>query len=854
MNVQHERASLIFDGESNDADEPYGGGSALGDRMYVKVNAILAWLRKPIMKRFPKIPRWAGVIFLLINLLVGAIITVYVVLPAIVQAIVNHCALTFLEINMLKPTDRMFFVNGTAKLSNYGPFSARITPIADDPNDGKTDPVVDATPPEGSITISYEDVLMAYMFLPDTTTHGSTTDIALNEKVVGITNHTQWTHFAQDLVAKNDTMWKLSGVVHVTVLGHYYPHIKLNKEVKVVGEYPHCTKRKLIEISGFGNLANNTVSRLDMPSNTLTGGINMSITIVLQNPSVISMYMGDMPLRLYRSGQCIGNVKAYDVTIVPGANVIVTSGELKPENSTLAAPVIEEFFNRYVHGLPTEVIAMGTDDSDHRKRSDGRPRWVLDIISSLNITTTVVEFFNRYVHGLPTEVIATGTDDSDHRKRSDDRPRWVLDIISSLNITTTVVGPSNMKLIGALTLGSLGLTIPGIGGDSQDSGVVPLSSDVTAGFYSPFDFPLSVTQVAVKLQMIRDNAIIASSTDYSPFSPAKSDQAGQILQFSMSGTSIIVSDREKFGRVTSDIVLTEGTNVTIGGWAKAYVSTVLGIFVLDDIPFQSPVYIGGFSGFPAGSIRMVDDNQAVTGGYVWGLTMVADVIIRNPTIVSLQVSSLALDIFFQGTSIGNITMRNVNLKPGDNSVSGDVMYVSPSDKSAERVFFSRYTQGNSSTIQLHGNHGNVPLLSDGMLRLSTQMNFTGQKTHLLAKVQVKPALSFTYVQTVITLANPFETVYSIKALQNFLVYDSSNWSLMGNLEDTAYSTIVPVPFGLTHNTKQLDDIKFQLAFNLGGAINALLKDSITIGVIQFMMGDYGPVTMDYQQSFKLTLF
>ncbi|KAG0045457.1 hypothetical protein BGZ83_009341 [Gryganskiella cystojenkinii] len=114
------------------------------------------------------------------------------------------------------------------------------------------------------------------------------------------------------------------------------------------------------ELSGLQSLANPapTITSLQVVSGTTTG-LTMNISVVIVNPSSISLSAGDVILALVYKGVNLGTVTMPNLSIVPGANTIATSSTIDPAQS----PEGLELLNLYTSGAGATVNIAGTPTS-----------------------------------------------------------------------------------------------------------------------------------------------------------------------------------------------------------------------------------------------------------------------------------------------------------------------------------------------------------------------------------------------------------------------------------------------------------------------------------------------------------
>ncbi|GJJ74082.1 hypothetical protein EMPS_06440 [Entomortierella parvispora] len=114
------------------------------------------------------------------------------------------------------------------------------------------------------------------------------------------------------------------------------------------------------ELSGLQSLANPapTITSLQVVSGTTTG-LTMNISVIIVNPSSISLSAGDVVLALIYKGVNLGTVTMPNLSIVPGANTIATTSTIDPASS----PEGLELLNLYTSGAGAGVSIAGTPTS-----------------------------------------------------------------------------------------------------------------------------------------------------------------------------------------------------------------------------------------------------------------------------------------------------------------------------------------------------------------------------------------------------------------------------------------------------------------------------------------------------------
>ncbi|KAG9064577.1 hypothetical protein KI688_002835 [Linnemannia hyalina] len=113
-------------------------------------------------------------------------------------------------------------------------------------------------------------------------------------------------------------------------------------------------------LSGLQSLTNPapSISALQVVSGTTTE-LTMAITVVIVNPSSISLSAGDIVLSLVYKGVALGTVTMPNLAIVPGANTIQASSSINPS----ASPEGMELLTLYTSGAGATVSIVGTPTS-----------------------------------------------------------------------------------------------------------------------------------------------------------------------------------------------------------------------------------------------------------------------------------------------------------------------------------------------------------------------------------------------------------------------------------------------------------------------------------------------------------
>ncbi|KAF9199244.1 hypothetical protein BGZ49_010666 [Haplosporangium sp. Z 27] len=114
------------------------------------------------------------------------------------------------------------------------------------------------------------------------------------------------------------------------------------------------------ELSGLQSLANPapTITALQVTGGT-TDALQLAITVVIINPSSISLSAGDVIFDLIYSGANLGTVTLPNLSIVPGANTVQATSSISPAGSSQGI----ELLTLYTSGTGAAVSIAGTANS-----------------------------------------------------------------------------------------------------------------------------------------------------------------------------------------------------------------------------------------------------------------------------------------------------------------------------------------------------------------------------------------------------------------------------------------------------------------------------------------------------------
>ncbi|KAF9430150.1 hypothetical protein BGZ94_008090 [Podila epigama] len=494
---------------------------------------------------------------------------------------------------------------------------------------------------------------------------------------------------------------------------------KLN--VKALG---HTVKNlnldKKIAVQAFNGLSGIKIEKFSLPGDDPAGkGILIEIDTAVTNPSAIQMYMGSLTLAISYKDTVMGYVTSSGLTMMRGAQTLSMKGVLVAQNTPEGLAVISEMMSRYCSNLATDTIATGFE-----VKPDG--------------ATSVP---------------------------------WLSAAVKNLKLTVPLQSPTPLQLIKALNLGALGLTF------TPPTAYEPVttSTGVIANYGLPdgFNFNIQFNQVANAFALSRGGVVIANLN--SSYNPSTSDMAAGTLTFNLLQTPLVVPEPSHSAFQEFNRDLTTGSNLPfqVTGFASVYANTSIGVVNLVNIPFNATTELSGLQSLanPAPTITALQ----VVAGSANDMTLAITVVIINPSSISLSAGDVVLDLVYQGVRQGTVTMPNLSLVPGANTVEA-VAIIDPRTSPEGLDMLNKYTSGAGATVSIVGTPSSTAVdslsLAFGALNIDSQM--PGLETKLLAGaslVVLDTTLVNGLAQTIVKINNPFVPDMTILSIDSTITYN-----------------------------------------------------------------------------------
>ncbi|KAG0305202.1 hypothetical protein BGZ98_004460, partial [Dissophora globulifera] len=265
----------------------------------------------------------------IINVILLAIfipLLILVILPKMVQSIVNGSTMSMTQLNMTDATELGMKVSIAGGIANAGIFPATI----DFP-----EPIV----------VSWEGKQLGSMNMASVKASGGKATIT-DATSFSIIDKDAFSNFAKQMLSIESFTWTLTSTVQVQAVGRTIKGIKLTKDLKMLG------------MNGFGKV---TIDSFSMPGDAPNNaGAQVSLVTSMNNPSPIGMVLGTIVLDLFYQNTYLGQVAADNAVLVGGSpSPLTLRGVLFRQTNQTDLDNVSVLMSNFLAGNVTVTTAKG---------------------------------------------------------------------------------------------------------------------------------------------------------------------------------------------------------------------------------------------------------------------------------------------------------------------------------------------------------------------------------------------------------------------------------------------------------------------------------------------------------------
>ncbi|KAF9434666.1 hypothetical protein BGZ76_007638 [Entomortierella beljakovae] len=525
---------------------------------------------------------------------------------------------------------------------------------------------------------------------------------------------------------------------------------------------PNISMKKTVTLKGFNGLQGLVISKYDLPSND-PDGIHLVLEATLPNPSNVGIEMGTVVFSNIFQGQDIGFVQTSGLKLLPDAvSPISMAGTLTKQTTEEGLKALGDMFRMALNGDTPNLIVKGKSVTP----ASGPVSWLSSAFSSLTMNVTLPSLGKQ-------------------------------DIITGITLKT--------------------MTLDFTGGKPYN--VMTSSDNIEATFQIPFAFPLSITQVAedMNIQLPQGHNVANLKL---PLAPAQTISPG-LLKTAYENQVLNVNDdsHESFNAFSKILTTGPGIQFFLSGTADTVAETAAGQVTIPGVAVNVPSTLVGMN-LNVGGAQITDIK--VVGGAPEHLIINQNVVLQNPSGLTVKVGDVAFDIGYHGIPMGRAIVENMVLVPGSNALPA-VFYLNPPNNVVRDTFLSGFIAGAKFDLDIAGSAQSTEIesLKDAMASVKMASTITGITDKLIpvgsaAQPELEEMLQVSHPRVTpvqVMIYNPFDAPLYIDSM-----VANTTWSgsYFGALNEKVGLTVPPKTTVLSHTVSMVSPAGF-------GFMGTLLK-------------------------------
>lgn len=404
---------------------------------------------------------------------------------------------------------------------------------------------------------------------------------------------------------------------------------------------PGINMKKKVTLKGFNGLKDLAIEKYDLPSND-PNGIHLVLTAKLTNPSNVGIEMGTVQFSNEFQGQDIGYVGTSGLKLLPsGQTPIAMEGTLTKQTSEAGLKALGDMFRLALNGGTPNLIVKGKSVTP----ASGPVSWLDSAFKTL-----------------------------------------------TMNVTLPSLGKQD--IITGITLKTMSLDFTG----SNPYSVMTSSDNIEATFKIPFSFPLSITKVAedINIQLPQGHNVANLKL---PLGDAQTISPG-LLKTAYSNQPLKVNDdsHDTFNQFSKILTTGPGVQFFLSGTADTVAETAAGAVTIPGVAVNVASTMAGMN-LNVGGASITDIK--IVGGTSEYLEINQNVVLQNPSGLTVKVGDVAFNIGYAGNNMGRAVVKDMILVPGNNTLPA-VFHMSPSNEHVRDGFLTGFVAGASFTLDVAG--------------------------------------------------------------------------------------------------------------------------------------------------------
>ncbi|KAG0335580.1 hypothetical protein BG004_008396 [Podila humilis] len=500
---------------------------------------------------------------------------------------------------------------------------------------------------------------------------------------------------------------------------------------------PGINMKKTVTLKGFNGLQGLVIDKFDLPSND-PDGIHLVLSATLPNPSNVGIEMGTVEFTNIFEGQDIGFVKTAGLKLMPDAvTPIAMEGTLTKQTSEAGLAALGNLFRTTLNGGSPNLIVKGKSVTP----ASGPVSWLSSAFGSL-----------------------------------------------TMNVSLPSIG--KQEIITGITLKTMTLDFTG----PDPYSIMTSSDNIEANYHIPFAFPLNIAKVAedMNIQLPKGNNVANLKI---PMGPAQTIAPGLLkTQYENVVLNVDDSHHETFNAFSKVLTTGPGVSFFLDGTADTVAETAAGAVTIPGIAVSVESTMVGMN-LNVGGAQIA--NISIVGGTPEYLEINQNVVLQNPSGLTVKVGDVAFNIGYAGHAMGSAVVSNMVLAPGTNTLPA-VFHMTPDSDALRDAFLSGFVAGASFNLDISGSVDStkVESLKEAMASVKLASTIKGITDRLIAPGSAAQPDLLEMLQldhprktpVQVMIYNPFDAPLYIKRMSASNVWNGKDF---GTLDEEVGLTVPP---------------------------------------------------------------
>lgn len=324
-----------------------------------------------------------------------------------------------------------------------------------------------------------------------------------------------------------------------------------------------------------------------------------------------------------------------------------------------------------------------------------------------------------YIHGNDTTIFVRGSN-----APSPETPDWITQIISSVTVPVPFPGHTFDQLIKNFSLTNTDFSLPGPFAEPGSPESNPrISGDimVLAALPKEMNFSLDVSKVRATADVFYkgDKLGVLNLRKWQSAHSERVNGRGDAslkIESHIKNAPLEITDEDIFGDLVADYYLGgKAINLKIEALVEVEISTVLGDFIIKDLPAEGNVPLNPIStGDDFRKLNLKVGDLQITNTGRTSINLQASINFTNPTEYTARIPYINIHILNNGSVIGDATVRDINVLRGNNTnvlvqaTWDPVKFGGENGRKIGRELISQYVSGFNTTLTFQTHEKSIP--------------------------------------------------------------------------------------------------------------------------------------------------